>query len=105
MDGGGHMWNIVRMPDGKTCIADVTACDSIPADASEKFLQGYQYGSVQDGYVINLAGAVSLIYVRRQYPVDLHRGDADAGGQGLFAVGEQRGGLRRLRHERELVAG
>ena len=25
---GGHMWNIIRMPDGKNYIADITNCDS-----------------------------------------------------------------------------
>lgn len=41
MDGGGHMWNVVRMGDGQNYLVDVTNCDSgmIGSDG-ELFLSG-----------------------------------------------------------------
>ena len=41
MDGGGHMWNVVRMGDGRNYLVDVTNCDSgmIGSDG-ELFLSG-----------------------------------------------------------------
>ena len=50
-----HMWNIVRMEDGKTYLADVTNSDDAAADR-QPFLVGYYYGSVSDGYVFKSTG-------------------------------------------------
>ena len=46
MESGGtsglHMWNIVRMPDGRNYLVDVTNCDTGTAGAPDKlFLKGY----------------------------------------------------------------
>lgn len=44
--GGGHMWNVVKMPDGKNYLVDVTNDDYGCAGYPDKlFLQGYNYGS------------------------------------------------------------
>ncbi len=48
---GAHMWNLVRMPNGKTYMADITNCDSGSiGEDSLLFLAGYYSGSVQKGY-------------------------------------------------------
>ena len=41
IDGGSHMWNVVRMEDGQNYMADVTNCDDGAAGAPDKlFLAG-----------------------------------------------------------------
>ena len=41
-DGGGHMWNIVKMEDGENYLVDVTNCDTGTIGAPAKlFMQGY----------------------------------------------------------------
>ncbi len=58
---GGHMWNIVSMPDGRNYLVDVTNCDSGSVGAPDKlFLKGYtssknytQYTFRISGYAIN----------------------------------------------------
>ena len=50
--GGGHMWNIVNMEDGKNYMVDVTNCDSGTIGYPDKlFLVGCTSGSVSSGYV------------------------------------------------------
>ena len=61
MDGGtgagGHMWNIVQMPDGANYLVDVTNCDTGTIGADDLlFLAGYTYGSVSDGYLVSCGG-------------------------------------------------
>ena len=52
MDGGAHMWNLVRMPNDKTYLADVTNCDDNSIGAPDLlFLAGYDSGSLEEGYV------------------------------------------------------
>ena len=49
----GHMWNLVTMDDGKNYLVDVTNCDAGSIGAPTKlFLQGYDSGSLSDGYRI-----------------------------------------------------
>ena len=55
MDGGKgagrHMWNIVKMDDGKYYLVDVTNCDDGSAgNPYYLFLKGYTSGSYADGY-------------------------------------------------------
>lgn len=51
MNGGGHMWNVVHMDDGKNYIVDVTNCDSGSSGAPDLlFLKGVNRGSVKTGY-------------------------------------------------------
>jgi len=48
---GNHMWNIVRMENGKNYIVDVTNCDEGTIGAPDKlFLAGVDSGSVEEGY-------------------------------------------------------
>ena len=48
---GGHMWNIVKMDDGKNYLVDVTNCDEGTSGAPDLlFLPGYVSGSVAAGY-------------------------------------------------------
>ena len=51
---GNHMWNIVRMPNGKNYLVDVTNCDSVNAvpPSDRLFLVGYFSGTPEAGYVI-----------------------------------------------------
>ena len=54
MDGGAHMWNVVRMEDGKNYLADVTNCDGSSVGAPDKlFLAKCTEGSVTKGYTFN----------------------------------------------------
>ena len=48
---GGHMWNVVRMPDGRNYLADVTNCDEGTAGYADwLFLAPCRGGSVEGGY-------------------------------------------------------
>lgn len=50
--GGGHMWNIVKMGDGKNYMVDVTNCDlGTVGYPDQLFLVGCSSGSVTAGYV------------------------------------------------------
>ena len=46
--GSNHAWNIVRMPDGKSYLADVTYCDT--GCGKDYFMKGCASGSVSKGY-------------------------------------------------------
>lgn len=49
--GGGHMWNIVTMEDGKSYLVDVTNCDTGSVGAPDLlFLAGGLSGSAEEGY-------------------------------------------------------
>ena len=50
--GGGHMWNVVRMGDGKSYLADVTWCDNSGEGSDWQFLMGYDSGSFPT-YTVN----------------------------------------------------
>ena len=53
-DGGAHMWNLVRMPNDKVYMVDVTNCDEGKVGSPDfLFLAGYTSGSVEDGYVFH----------------------------------------------------
>ena len=59
---GGHMWNIVKMDDGKYYLVDVTNCDSGTSGAPDLlFLAGYVSGSVTSGYTFKTKNG-SLTY-------------------------------------------
>ncbi|QUO20724.1 hypothetical protein KFE18_08750 [Clostridiaceae bacterium Marseille-Q4143] len=55
MNGGGHMWNIVRMEDNKNYLVDVTNCDTttngITAGYPDKLFLAGVSGTVSDGYL------------------------------------------------------
>ena len=60
MNGGRHMWNVVRMEDGKNYLVDLTNCDEGTAGAPDKlFLAGArESGSGQSYTAVNGGGAV-----------------------------------------------
>ena len=61
---GAHMWNIVKMEDGKNYLADVTNSDSgTSGESGELFLVPYTSGSVEDGYTFIGSGDVEISYV------------------------------------------
>ena len=72
MDGDDHMWNVVRMEDGKNYLVDVTNCDSGTSGAPDKlFLAG---GAREDGgraYIIPLNSG-SMAYAYRDEQRDLY---------------------------------
>ncbi len=54
---GSHMWNVVRMPDEKNYLVDVTNCDTGSIGADDLlFLKGAASGSVSKGYVYRCHG-------------------------------------------------
>lgn len=61
--GGGHMWNIVAMEDGKNYHVDITNTDGngIGNDGS-LFLAGTTTGSVADGYTFNAGTSREITY-------------------------------------------
>ena len=64
MDGGPHMWNIVRMEDGRNYLVDITNTDSgTIGEPDYLFLAGTQNGSVDEGYVFAAAGENTVTYV------------------------------------------
>ncbi len=53
-DPGRHMWNVVKMDDGKYYLVDVTNCDNgTIGNPSYLFLKGYSSGSYANGYIFN----------------------------------------------------
>ena len=61
-NGGGHMWNIVSMPDGKNYLVDVTNSDSGTIGQDGKlFLKGMS-GSIADGYTKQLSSKITYVY-------------------------------------------
>ena len=65
---GDHMWNIVRMEDGKNYLADVTNCDKGTSGYPDAlFLVGHVSGDVESGYTFSANGN-ALTY---QYDTDV----------------------------------
>ncbi|MDO4807877.1 MAG: hypothetical protein Q4A07_11600, partial [Coriobacteriales bacterium] len=57
LGGAGHMWNIVRMDDGRNYIADVTNCaGGTKVEDDPLFLAACTSGSVASGYTIQAWG-------------------------------------------------
>ena len=57
MNNAGHMWNVVKMEDGKNYLVDVTNCDIIPEEyVDDLFLAGNSGGSLESGYAICIWG-------------------------------------------------
>lgn len=66
-DGQPHEWNIVRMPNGRNYLVDVTYCDQENTGTYDwLFMKAPESGSVYDGYsftVRNPVGVVSATYM------------------------------------------
>ena len=77
--GGGHMWNIVKMGDGKNYLVDVTNCDGDGANGyavgypDKLFLVGYSQ-KVDGGYVFD-CGASSVKYIYDEDTTDPYTAD------------------------------
>jgi len=78
LDGedGGHMWNIVRMPDGKNYLADITNCDGSNIGSPDLlFLKGFSttagsYALKDLQYSYNCYGAeVYFVYDKEIFPL------------------------------------
>ncbi len=54
---GSHMWNLVRMENGKLYLVDVTNCDTGSVGYPDRlFLAGCAGGSTTDGYTYTISG-------------------------------------------------
>ena len=51
MDGGAHMWNLVRMEDGNNYLVDVTNCDSGSIGAPDKLFMATMNSGTWDNYM------------------------------------------------------
>ena len=71
MDGGSHMWNVVRMEDGRSYLADVTNCDDGAAGAPDKlFLAGAAGSEAGRVHTVNKPEC-SAVYTYTQEEKDL----------------------------------
>ena len=61
---GNHMWNLVRMADGKNYLVDVTNCDEGTVGAPDQlFLVPYSSGNADSGYVYKASGKdITYVY-------------------------------------------
>ena len=51
LDGGAHKWNVVRMPNGRNYLVDITACDQEGSGTYDwLFMKAPAGGSAYDGY-------------------------------------------------------
>lgn len=63
-NSGGHMWNIVKMEDGKNYLVDVTNCDTGCVGNPDKlFLAGYLMGSSTTSYTFRCGYSALIEYV------------------------------------------
>ncbi len=53
MDGGAHMWNIVKMDDGQNYMADVTNCFTDDNGHTYRFLDGYKESQENGVYLFD----------------------------------------------------
>ena len=59
----GHMWNVVKMEDGKNYLVDVTNCDSSSGASDRLFLVGTQEEQTDDdGFLGYYFETVNLTY-------------------------------------------
>lgn len=63
IDGGGHMWNVMKMDDGRSYMVDVTNCDEGTVGYPDKLFMAYgPSGSYSNGYTFQ-AGNRNVKYV------------------------------------------
>lgn len=63
IDGGGHMWNVMKMDDGRSYMVDVTNCDEGTVGYPDKLFMAYgPSGSYSNGYTFQ-AGNKNIKYV------------------------------------------
>ena len=63
-ESGRHMWNVVKMENGKNYLVDVTNCDTGNCGYPDKlFLAGYLSGNVSSGYTFRCGYSSVLQYI------------------------------------------
>lgn len=69
---GPHMWNIVRMEDGKNYLADLTNSDAGSiGENGELFLAVNASGSAQEGYTFRFGGEEEINYIYDELTLSL----------------------------------
>ena len=70
---GPHMWNIVRMDDGKNYLVDVTNCDEGTIGAPDRlFLTGTENGDIVNGYLFHGFLSADMLYTYDQDTLNLY---------------------------------
>ena len=65
--GGGHMWNLVNMDDGKTYMVDITNSDSgTVGSRGGLFIAPCNSGSIREGYRFRVGGSTLVYYYDEQ---------------------------------------
>ena len=99
---GSHMWNVVRMPDGKNYLVDLTNCDTGTIGASNLlFIAPYVSGSVAVGYTFRPNGGTikyaydsdsSGFYTTAELTLSATKYDTGRDGGGSEGGGQEGGG-------------
>lgn len=80
LDGWGHKWNIVRMPNGKNYLADITQCDQEQAGTYDwMFMKAPTGGSVSEGYSFSVRNGNRAMNCHYRY---------DAEALGIYGTGD-----------------
>ena len=80
LDGWGHKWNIVRMPNGKNYMVDLTQCDQEQTGTYDwTFMKAPTGGSVSEGYSFSVRNGSRMLNGHYQYDAEALRvyGTAD----------------------------
>lgn len=68
LDGYGHKWNIVRMPDGMNYLVDLTQCDQEQSGTYDwTFMKPPAEGSVSEGYAFSVRNGDHVLNCRYRY--------------------------------------
>ncbi|MBR0368074.1 MAG: Ig-like domain-containing protein [Clostridia bacterium] len=71
LDGWGHKWNIVRMPNGKNYLADLTQCDQEQTGTYDwVFMKAPTGGSVSEGYSFSVRNGSRMMNCHYQYDAE-----------------------------------
>ena len=63
LDGGPHMWNLVRMEDGRNYLVDITNCDTDTiGEPDYLFMMGTAYGTVDTSYAFTTPYVDRVVY-------------------------------------------
>ena len=69
VSSGPHMWNVVKMDDGRNYMVDLTNIDGEDEIADRLFLTGTQ-GSIDGGYLFTVTQNGNTYYIRYRYDSD-----------------------------------
>lgn len=76
--GGGHMWNVVTMDDGKNYLVDVTNCDGNAIGSPDKLFLAALPGSASTGYIFAKDANNIVTYSYDSYIKSLYGTDANS---------------------------